>query len=670
MRGQYRQSSGSAVIQGRRGNPRRRPVHSGRHDRHHPGSDRLHNRLVPGPLVRDLLRRRPGGGLLVLIREARRRGQNAELVGNGMVIVAIAALIGGRLYHVIDQWAHLPGGPDHGHPADHQGGRRVVCLRRVLRPRRPRRHHHRDDRRLVPHPPLEGRLRHLGRHRRAGPVRHAGDRADRATSSTRSCTARRRRCRGASRSTAPIGSPAYPCDRVPVRDDPLPPALPVRVAVGADRCGRPALAGPAQSVAAPAGRPAADLLRLVRDDALPARVPAERQLDVLRDPDGADRDGRLHRRRPRRAVVPPRRSAGRPRPSAPDRRREPDADDEADDADDDDDDADRGDPTSSRATVAADDEPDTPPADRVARRAPAPTAPTPRRAPAAAGADLARRRWRTRAAAPSRGSPGSAGRPSRGRRSSTGSSGCSPGRPVRAVPLQDRDRRPGAPAGGGYLIVGAAHRGWMDPFVVLHALPTEPRVWFLGSAPSTFTSRWREWLSTGSAGCCRSGAAGSAIEQHVASARAVDRPTAASSPRCRRGPSAGPPAGSGRSGWAGRSSRSGRRRRSSRSRWPGRRSSTSASGWRRGFCPRRRSASCSGDGWDGVLPVEGSREELGLARRLTDALAALLGPVVERAPSRDRRSARSSASPATAAHLAAPPAGPAGSRRLTAGNGQ
>jgi hypothetical protein len=36
-----------------------------------------------------------------------------------------------------------------------------------------------------------------------------------------------------------------------------------------------------------------------------------------------------------------------------------------------------------------------------------------------------------------------------------------------------------------------------------------------------------------------------------------------------------------------------------------------------------------GGGWDGVLPAEGSREELDLARRLTDALAARLGPVVE-----------------------------------------
>src|SRR5215212_2228858 len=42
---------------------------------------------------------------LLLVREARRRGEDAELVGNGLIIVAVAALIGGRLYHVIDQWA-------------------------------------------------------------------------------------------------------------------------------------------------------------------------------------------------------------------------------------------------------------------------------------------------------------------------------------------------------------------------------------------------------------------------------------------------------------------------------------------------------------------------------------------------------------------------------------
>ena len=41
----------------------------------------------------------------VLVRLARRAGEDPELVGNGMVVVAIAAVIGGRLYHVIDQWA-------------------------------------------------------------------------------------------------------------------------------------------------------------------------------------------------------------------------------------------------------------------------------------------------------------------------------------------------------------------------------------------------------------------------------------------------------------------------------------------------------------------------------------------------------------------------------------
>ncbi|MDQ3128793.1 MAG: prolipoprotein diacylglyceryl transferase [Chloroflexota bacterium] len=40
----------------------------------------------------------------VLIREARFRGLDENLLGTGMIIVAIAALAGGRMYHVIDQW--------------------------------------------------------------------------------------------------------------------------------------------------------------------------------------------------------------------------------------------------------------------------------------------------------------------------------------------------------------------------------------------------------------------------------------------------------------------------------------------------------------------------------------------------------------------------------------
>ena len=42
---------------------------------------------------------------LVMVRLARRAGEDAEILANGIIIVAVAALIGGRAYHVIDQWA-------------------------------------------------------------------------------------------------------------------------------------------------------------------------------------------------------------------------------------------------------------------------------------------------------------------------------------------------------------------------------------------------------------------------------------------------------------------------------------------------------------------------------------------------------------------------------------
>ena len=45
-----------------------------------------------------------GGAYWIMVRQARRFGENAGLIGNALIVVAIAALIGGRLYHVIDQW--------------------------------------------------------------------------------------------------------------------------------------------------------------------------------------------------------------------------------------------------------------------------------------------------------------------------------------------------------------------------------------------------------------------------------------------------------------------------------------------------------------------------------------------------------------------------------------
>jgi phosphatidylglycerol:prolipoprotein diacylglycerol transferase len=48
---------------------------------------------------------------LVLTRLARKAGEDPDLVGNGIIIISIAALIGGRLYHVIDQWALYANAP-------------------------------------------------------------------------------------------------------------------------------------------------------------------------------------------------------------------------------------------------------------------------------------------------------------------------------------------------------------------------------------------------------------------------------------------------------------------------------------------------------------------------------------------------------------------------------
>ena len=181
---------------------------------------------------------------------------------------------------------------------------------------------------------------------------------------------------------------------------------------------------------------------------------------------------------------------------------------------------------------------------------------------------------------------------------------------------------------GGYLVVGAAHRGWMDPFLVVHALPTQPRVWFLGSGPSTFTSRWREWLVHRLGGLLPVWRGGIGIEQHVASARAVTGNGAVFA-QMPEGTVSGPPGRLGpfRVGWALIALRVGApivplAMAGTEELYIGKRMASRV-------LPSTSVGGLLGPGWDGVLPAEGSREELELARRLTDALAALLGPVVE-----------------------------------------
>ena len=47
------------------------------------------------------------GAYLIITRQAQRFGERTDFIGNSLIIVAVAALVGGRLYHVIDQWQNL-----------------------------------------------------------------------------------------------------------------------------------------------------------------------------------------------------------------------------------------------------------------------------------------------------------------------------------------------------------------------------------------------------------------------------------------------------------------------------------------------------------------------------------------------------------------------------------
>ena len=180
---------------------------------------------------------------------------------------------------------------------------------------------------------------------------------------------------------------------------------------------------------------------------------------------------------------------------------------------------------------------------------------------------------------------------------------------------------------GGYLLVAAAHRGWMDPFVVMHALPVEPRAWFLGSAPSTFTSRSRERLVHTLGGLLPVWRGGVKIDQHVDAARAVVG-NGGVFVQMPEGTVSGPPGTTGpfRIGWAVIALRTGApivpmAIAGTEELYVGRRMASRV-------LPAREIRDFVPD-WDGVVPEVGSRDELELARRMTAGLEAVLRPVVE-----------------------------------------
>jgi 1-acyl-sn-glycerol-3-phosphate acyltransferase len=180
---------------------------------------------------------------------------------------------------------------------------------------------------------------------------------------------------------------------------------------------------------------------------------------------------------------------------------------------------------------------------------------------------------------------------------------------------------------GGYLLVAAAHRGWMDPILVLDALPAEPRVWFLGSAPSTFTSRWRERFVHRLGGLLPVWRGGVGVEQHVASARAViaNGGVFAQMPE---GTVSGPPGRIGpfRVGWGLIALRTGApivpfAIAGTEELYIGRRMVSR-------ILPPTSAEGLLGAELGAGRPLEGSREELELARLMSERLEAILGPVV------------------------------------------
>jgi 1-acyl-sn-glycerol-3-phosphate acyltransferase len=181
---------------------------------------------------------------------------------------------------------------------------------------------------------------------------------------------------------------------------------------------------------------------------------------------------------------------------------------------------------------------------------------------------------------------------------------------------------------GGYLLVGAAHRGWIDPFVVMHAIPMQPRAWFLGSAPSTFTSRWRERLIHRLGGLLPVWRGGVGIDQHVDSARAVIANGAVFA-QMPEGTVSGPPGRVGpfRTGWAVIALRTDApivplAIAGTEELYLGRRMASRV-------LPVTSVRALAGLAPDAALPPEGTREELDVAHAMSDALTEILGPAVE-----------------------------------------
>lgn len=172
----------------------------------------------------------------------------------------------------------------------------------------------------------------------------------------------------------------------------------------------------------------------------------------------------------------------------------------------------------------------------------------------------------------------------------------------------------------GYVLAAALHRGWIDPLIVLRAVPVEPRVWFLGSGPTAFDKGWKEALLRRTGGILPVWRGGG-VEVHMSAAKAVVEEGAV---LCLfiEGAIVGPPDRV----------------------WPGVRGGSGLIALRTGapivpfalagtdelYRGRRLAArilppvsveQLLGDEWPGALPTPNTRDELRLARRITQKIA-------------------------------------------------
>jgi len=179
---------------------------------------------------------------------------------------------------------------------------------------------------------------------------------------------------------------------------------------------------------------------------------------------------------------------------------------------------------------------------------------------------------------------------------------------------------------GGFIAVCALHRSWIDPALVAHALPPQPRAWFLGSGATAFDRRWKERLLHRTGGLLPVWRGGKDISVHVRSAQAVVDSGAVLA-LFAEGRIGGPPDAPARM-------RAGSALLCLRTGAPivpiavagadelyrGKRLAVS-------FLEPTDPAELLGERWQGT-PEPGSREELRVAHELTDAISTRLAPVI------------------------------------------